>query len=50
MAPYTPERAQEIADNLTGVQSKMEETLRSITNAQKVSKRGSSIRPLVYVA
>ncbi|KAF9208102.1 hypothetical protein BGZ59_010798 [Podila verticillata] len=35
MAQYTPERAQEIADNLTGVQSKMEETLRSITNAQK---------------
>ncbi|KAG0017377.1 hypothetical protein BGZ82_000770 [Podila clonocystis] len=35
MAPYTPERAEEIADNLARVQSRMEETLRSITNAQK---------------
>lgn len=36
MAQYSPERAEEIADNLAGVQSRMNETLRSITNAQKV--------------
>ncbi|KAG0341192.1 hypothetical protein BG000_009919 [Podila horticola] len=36
MAQYTPERAEEIADNLAGVQSRMEETLRSVSNAQKV--------------
>ncbi|KAG0352540.1 hypothetical protein BG005_008023 [Podila minutissima] len=35
MAQYSPERAEEIADNLAGVQSRMNETLRSITNAQK---------------
>lgn len=37
MAQYTPERAEEIADNLAGVQSRMEETLRSVSNAQKVN-------------
>jgi hypothetical protein len=40
MAQYTPERAEEIADNLAGVQSRMEETLRNITNAQKVNTEG----------
>ncbi|KAF9325569.1 hypothetical protein BG006_010959 [Podila minutissima] len=35
MAQYSPERAEEIADNIASVQSRMNDALLSITNAQK---------------